>query len=327
MFLLQPVLAGDWTTHSAPIDDPLHDVFFLNDNLGWAYTYGTGTVIHTNDGGAHWKVLYRFPGLEEDYFFERIQFNSGENGWMAGDYGYLFRTSDGGKSWQDVSPSVPGRLLPGGKGDPQGWHVLYYSMYFFPDGSGFVSGSKRKREAGSETLLFDSPDGQSWNRRAKSPSETFLTQTFSGKSGYAGSRKGIWRTVDGAQTWERVFTDSKEVGLGMIRGLFCLDENRVWACSFGGKVLRSVDAGQTWVVVAVTKSRLRSLVFVDALHGFAVGDANKQPGTLFETKDGGKSWERVNESFPDLHRLWLSPSRVWAVGKQGAIVSRSRLEE
>ena len=46
---------NDWQRVSSQVHDGLHDVFFLNDSLGWAHTYGTSSVIYTCDAGKRFK--------------------------------------------------------------------------------------------------------------------------------------------------------------------------------------------------------------------------------------------------------------------------------
>ncbi len=82
---------GAWQRHRAPVDEPLHRIFFLDDRTGWILTYGGGTVLQTRDGGASWRVQARVAAD----FLEAVRFVDADNGWLAGDYGTVFRSTDG----------------------------------------------------------------------------------------------------------------------------------------------------------------------------------------------------------------------------------------
>ncbi len=68
-----------WQKQTSPIKDGLHNIYFLNDSLGWAITYGKGILIHTTDAGMNWNVQYQFDSL----YFEQIQFVDKNNGWIC----------------------------------------------------------------------------------------------------------------------------------------------------------------------------------------------------------------------------------------------------
>jgi photosystem II stability/assembly factor-like uncharacterized protein len=58
------------------------------------------------------------------------------------------------------------------------------------------------------------------------------------------------------------------------------------ATTTDGHVYRTVDGVSSWTLVSTTNRAVRSLTFVDALHGVAVGDG----GLYLTTADGGVTW-------------------------------------
>ena len=58
------------------------------------------------------------------------------------------------------------------------------------------------------------------------------------------------------------------------------------AATADGHVYRTVDGATSWTLVSTTTGAVRSLAFVDALHGVAVGDGGLYPTTA----DGGTTW-------------------------------------
>ena len=85
-----------------------------------------------------------------------------------------------------------------------------------------------------------------------------------------------------------------------------------------GAVMVTTDGGNTWSSrdTAAT-GHLRTLDFIDANHGFAVGD----DGLLVATNDGGKKWE-VRQTGVKRHLLAIQfvGQSGWAAGVDGSIL-------
>jgi photosystem II stability/assembly factor-like uncharacterized protein len=94
-----------WTKQTSGISEQLNDVFFINENIGWAVGGDNdGLVLATTDGGVTWtQQVSREAGTLHGVFFinENI-------GWAVGDdvdsapYGEsnVLKTTDGGATWE-----------------------------------------------------------------------------------------------------------------------------------------------------------------------------------------------------------------------------------
>jgi photosystem II stability/assembly factor-like uncharacterized protein len=88
----------------------IESLYFLDSNEGWAVgseasskaAKGSmqGVLLHTRDGGQSWDRV-KLPNEERS--FDRIHFTDKANGWLIG-RNSIYRTGDGGRSWQAVSP-------------------------------------------------------------------------------------------------------------------------------------------------------------------------------------------------------------------------------
>jgi photosystem II stability/assembly factor-like uncharacterized protein len=315
-----------WQKQSCPIQDGLHNIFFVNDSLGWAITYGTGILIHTTDGGMNWNVQYQFDSL----YFEQIQFVDKNNGWICGEYGFVVKSTDGGTNWIDVSPPIEQRISTpidwSSKTKPEGWYIGYYSMHFFNKDTGFVAGQKLNLvENKREYIFYNTQDGgKSWQSNPIAPNEmTFDPYFIDKQTGFIGGTTNIYKTKDAGIHWNTI-TREKITLKDQLRSVFFFNESKGWACSFSGKVFIINRVDSKWDSVKVSNNRLRSVCFRNEKNGIVVGDQNKEAGSMFESNDGGKTWNKVAVDFADLHRIFLTNTKIWIVGKEGTILVRDR---
>ncbi|HYO12573.1 MAG TPA: YCF48-related protein, partial [Thermoanaerobaculia bacterium] len=302
-WIKSPLAASAWRKHLTPATvDDLHNAFFVDDATGWVIAHSSGVVLHTADGGESWMVQAHLgPG-----FLESITFLDARRGWICGSEGRLFRTRDGGRTWERRSLGTD--------------DVALYAVRFLDARRGFLAGVDTVRREG---VLFETSDGgETWVLREDLPSAGFFADAMTFPTASAGllaGSKAILATRNGGRTWEVAL----DPVAGIVRDLWFLDTRTGWAVGHHGFVLRTRDGGATWERrPAFTRNRLRSVLFVGERTGWAVGDANVEPGVLFETLDGGETWTKVETGAGDLHRLVESPGRVWAVGKGGVILSR-----
>ena len=304
-----------WQRMPSPVNDDLYDVFFLNDTLGWICSYVSSTVMHTSDGGQTWNVQARFDSL----LFVRIQFFDASHGWLCGDRGVIYKTTDGGSSWINMSPGI---LKPFTEAN-NSWRVLFYNMYFFGPDKGFVMGVILNPRVNKQDFFFlmTEDGGQNWIPNESAPEEQLYATVFiDDKLGYTTGMGAVYRTLDRGRTWLAVYRGIPD----QLRGLFFLNEKVGWACGFAGQVIRTTDGGNSWKETQVTSNRLRSIGFVDDMYGFAVGDRNAEDAVLYQTHDGGVSWHASELDCPDLFRMHLSPNAIWIVGKKGTILKGDR---
>ena len=299
--------APEWQVCLSPVADGLHDVFLLNDKVGWAYTYGTGIVIKTTNGGEDWRVVSQLDSV----YFEQIQFLDEHNGWMCGDYGKVLKTEDGGVTWLDRSIQEPG------------CRFAFYAMFFFDVETGFVGGMRMSSDRKVDYVLYKTVDrGETWRIVPESPN-VFLTSIVfpTNTVGFAnGGKNRIYKTDDGGTHWRLVYEGAPE--REGFRGLFFLDENTGFGVNASGMFVRTTNSGKTWEETTITSNRLRSVLFVDDAEGYIVGDQNKEEDVLYRSTDGGVSWETIPSDYPDLHRIKRSAHYIWIVGKEGTILKK-----
>ena len=281
-----------------------------------------------------------------------VFFTSSDNGWIAGDEGYLAETRDGGNSWtkrilntaanineiyfrnDDNGYLVAGRKMfvtsDGGKnwreelianpdefkdGIPE-----FLSIRFNSKKQGFIIGSIIDRTDDDlviGSLVLRTVDGgETWNRIPVPAKVELFHLDFDGKSrGWIVGDKGtIISTRDNGETWDIQESGTEEV----LYNVDFRDENDGYAVGTNGTILRTVDGGANWIKVpSPVTSTLFRVDFSDDKNGWIVGAR----GVILRTTDKGVSW-RVEESNTTnhLYGLYVSRSYGFSVGKDGIIL-------
>src|SRR5437773_9723839 len=127
---------------------------------------------------------------------------------------------------------------------------------------------------------------------------------------YAGAASGgVWKTTDGARTFEPVFDDQPVQAIGAL-AVADSDPRIVWAGTgeawtirdsdvTGDGVYKSVDAGKTWTNMGLGETGRIGRIIVhptnpDIVYVCALGRATgpQQERGVFKTADGGRTWQR-----------------------------------
>lgn len=113
----------------------------------------------------------------------------------------------------------------------------------------------------------------------------------------------------------------------LLYGIASPEPGVIWAAGSDGKVLRSEDAGKSWVAQRTpTTANLQDIAAWDSLHAVAVGN----DGMVVTSSDGGKTWTQVqiprSKVANKLLRVRIfDDGNAWAVGEMGAVlVSKDR---
>lgn len=125
----------------------------------------------------------------------------------------------------------------------------------------------------------------------------------------AAASGGVFKTIDGGQSWEAVFDDAASLSIGAL-ALDPLNPEILYVGTgeanssgysyFGTGVHRSSNGGLSWTHLGLTETRYISRLAVDPentgrIWAAAMGDLfvpNPERG-VFRSEDGGSTWERV----------------------------------
>jgi len=325
---------GAWKQVSLPIatENPiLFDIEFdpSNPNNGWIVG-NKATFLQTTDAGQTWAAksfANLDPEEEINYRFTKISFLGGE-GWIIGKPAILLHTRDSGASWERVplSPKLPG--------DPYGIVAL---------------GPGRAEMSTSAGAIYTTDNaGRNWKAMVKETIDATLNRVSSsgvqGASYFSGSINSVLRDADGAYlavssrgnfylTWNpgdafwvphNRDTSRRITAMGFINDRL---QDGLWMSSAGGDISKSAAKVDTQQInIDFEKTQIRSggygildINFVDAKNAWAVGGS----GTMFRSKDGGKSWQKDKsaDNIPtNLYKVKFFGKTGYVLGSSGVLL-------
>jgi photosystem II stability/assembly factor-like uncharacterized protein len=250
------------------------DVFFLDENLGWAADGWGYKVYKTTNGGQSWNLQF---ATDQEYL-RNIEFLNENIGFLGTLSPNFYRTTDGGTTWNLIN--IPGVQAICGL-DAVGDSTLFgCGAYFDP-----------------AYIIKSNDAGLSWEFIDMSAYAESLVEVLflDEQTGFAagGSAQGgtILKTVDGGTTWTEIYNSNRPgERVWKLQQLFSNPNVYFGAVeSFGefeGQLIKSTDGGQTWVSRNVPDTDIQGVGFITENHGWMGGH---NTGFL-ETFDGGETW-------------------------------------
>ena len=150
-------------------------------------------------------------------------------------------------------------------------------------------------------LFYTSTGASGFSQTAAQVPNAQTVHFFSASTGIVTSMPtaaaGSWpfyRTTDGGTSWQAL-TGLPPKGAGEGVQLQARLGTHLWAATSQGHLLHTADAGQTWVQYTIPEN-FSGLSFRDVVHGLAYGSGTNR--SLYQTTDGGATWNLVNASGP-----------------------------
>ncbi|MFD9822767.1 WD40/YVTN/BNR-like repeat-containing protein [Streptomyces violascens] len=286
----------------------------------------------------HGTPAWQLKDTKTDARFRGLAAVSRSTAWVAGTKGTVLRTSDGGRSWQNVSPAGAAGLEFRDVEAFDGRRAVVLAI-----GEGEASRVYRTEDGGA-----------TWSEpfRNTDPKAFYDCMTFlDPRHGLAVSdpvdgKYRILSTADGGRSWNVVPNTGMPAALpgeaGFAASGQCLVSSGprdVWLATGGGatgRVLHSADRGLTWTAAESTipagdpARGVFGLAFRDRTHGLAVGGdyraGQASPRAAAVTGNGGRVWRQAATPVAAYRSgvAWLPHSRssALAVGPTGTDLTR-----
>lgn len=273
---------------------------FASPSAGWALVADSSStpskfwIYATTDGARHWspQLSGQCPG--DALFPFGLQFFGARRGFAALACG-LYRTSDGGNSWERM-PLPPYQESAVTFSDPlDGWYFSQVTEQR-PVPHFMVT-----HDGGSTWSELPSPPVQPTGAKGGAP----MVQFRDARNGWMGADTGGWGAVystsDGGVTWQAHVLPSIALQPGQ-GGRFPGTETSITLVPGGGVMVIasgpaaypvafiSFDGGAGWRRLAAPpgETSYAGFVFVDSRNWWAM-----RFGTLFKTADSGQTWKQV----------------------------------
>jgi photosystem II stability/assembly factor-like uncharacterized protein len=268
---------ASWKQAPAPVSSDLTAVFFIDDRQGWVVGHD-GVILRTTDGGDKWELQLngitandllrtamerkvaaepasedakkmlaeakRYAEQGADKPFLDIWFADEKNGYVVGAYNLIFRTADGGKTWEPWFDRTD--------------NPKFFNLYAIRPAAGglYIAGE------GGLVLKFD-PATQRFRAQPLPYNGSFFG-VADAKSAVLvyGLRGNVFRSEDGGKTWAKV-----DAGLAAtVVGGTKTAQGATLLADVGGRVVTSADAGLTFSQVTL-KDAMPLTGIVDAGEG------------------------------------------------------------
>jgi len=235
-------------------------------------------LLAATAANAQWELVERSASLNiSDIFF----LEDGLHGWTAGTAStmrILFKTLDGGESWDEFD--LPGPVS---------------SLYFASPDSGWGVNSYGK-------IYRTLNGGETWTQQTSGTTRELSDITFINHlEGWAcggwgdGNSYLVLHTTNGGDTWEDQSFGHTGYSCNTIH---FTDSLHGWVGGYSSTLYAQVhatdDGGVTWteqtLPTEVLDSGIDDIDFADSLEGWAVISSIYVPGCILHTTDGGDSW-------------------------------------
>ena len=273
------------------------DVFFLNDNLGWAANGASASVYKTIDGGENWilQLAEQTPELPGNQYFRNIEFLNENIGFLGTLNNKFLKTIDGGTTWSIVTnlPTIPAAICGI---DCVGTSTVYGCGSYFSTIPYII-----KSTDSGETWEYISMEGY-----AEGLVELLFVDENTGyASGKAATGGTIIKTTDGGVTWAEIYNTGLPGEYVWKLQILASNPN----CIFGsvesipeqpGKLVRTLDNGVTWVSHDTPDTDIQAVGFLTETHGWMGGHSSP----FLETNDGGETWTEIGVG-SNLNRIFI----------------------
>jgi photosystem II stability/assembly factor-like uncharacterized protein len=276
-------------------NDKLLDVHMLESGKAWAVGH-VGFIVSSDNFGKDWKVL-KSPTPRSLF---SVFFVSDTTGWICGELGTLYKTEDGGETWEKEDSGTAEQ------------HLMI--IKFINENKGWAVGTRGM-------VITTDDGGKSWARMPFSEDVTFNDLCFLNNvlGWFATEFDFVYNTEDGGQN----MTAQTQKGIGNLFGVYFRDANKGVAVGAEGEILYTEDGGKKWKPAENdqnNKKTLMKVVLFKNNRGIAIG----LDGTILLTKDGGQTWQEnktanYNNWFSGIS--FLENGRVIVVGGGGTVIT------
>jgi len=256
-----------------------------------------------------------------------------ETYYMGSAGGGVFKTTDAGASWVNISDGSFGGSIGAVAVAPSDPNIIYVGggEKTWRGNVSSGSGMWKSRDAGATWEFMGLSDSRHISRIRVHPTNPDIA--FAAVMGHLSGpneERGVFRTKDGGATWERVLFVNSQAG-AVDLWMASDDADTLYASTWrairtpyslesggdGSGLWKSTDGGESWDALHTNKGMPKGPL---GISGIVASPANPKrlyaqieakEGGLFRSDDAGLTWERINDERKLRQRAWYY-TRVFA---------------
>ncbi|PZC50426.1 MAG: Sortilin, neurotensin receptor 3,/Sortilin, neurotensin receptor 3 [Chloroflexi bacterium] len=306
---------GIWKTDDA-------GVFWHNISDGYFKTASVGAIAVSDSDP---NVIY--AGMGEACIRSNVTHGDG-----------VYKSTDAGKSWQHLGLENT-RHIARVRIHPTNPDLVYVAALGHAFGPNEERGVFRSTNGGAtwEKILYKSENAGSIDLSMDPANPRILYASIYQARRYpytivsGGPDSGIWRSLNGGDTWEDISTKPgiPQGSLGRIGvAVSPAKRGRIWALieHKDGGLYRSDDAGETWALTSNDPNLSKRNFYYT--HVFAHPTDSETcyvlSGRNWKSTDGGRTFTRFTTPHDDDHDMWIDPKnprRIIHANDEGATIS------
>jgi photosystem II stability/assembly factor-like uncharacterized protein len=305
----QPLGPDGGTVRSLAFDPQNPDRIFLGTSAGWLYL--------SNDGGTNWSRLAHL-GSGSEMVLDHIVVEAGNNrnlyvaGWNAqspGSDGEVFRSRDGGKTW-DLLADIHGKSVRALAVAPSNQKVLV---------AGTLDGVFRSNDGGDRWERISPP-----NHAEIRNVESVAVDPVNPEVIYAGTWHLPWKTEDGGKSWHSIkkgVIDDSDVFSIVIdsqnaSSLYISACSGIYKSDSAGDLFRKIQG------IPYSARRTRMLKLDPSDHKIVYAGTTEG---LWKSTDAGATWKRMTGTNVIINDVLIDPRRparvLLATDRGGVLMS------
>ncbi len=280
---------SSWTEISdTNVPDLISGLHMVDENTGFAS--GSG-ISKTTNGGETWQSVEDVDGVNL-----KVHIN-GNAGWVAGDDGLIFHTSDLGESWAAKGTNLTTSTILG---------------VFLPDeNSIWVATSKNAFRTNDNRATWETQE-----YRPQSMMVQDIVFVDEATAFVSASQGLIYKTTDNGQNWTSV---NSMAGSTTLSSIYFLDENTGITGTFNTGTIRfTSDGGTNWATSTMDLSILFDLAMLSDSSWIAAGQSQNS-NAVSVTHDAGETWNTSTfENSNEFRSIYvMNAQTAWVVGTNG----------
>ncbi|MBM4258058.1 MAG: hypothetical protein FJ147_19465 [Deltaproteobacteria bacterium] len=236
-----------WQKQETGVPVPLFALWFADKDRGWAVGQ-QATYVRTIDGGATWqegRIEVSLEGVSDDATLAMtdptlfdVHFVGDKTGWMVGEFGKIYQSTDGGVNWVEQQNTLLGQA-----GFTDALNLpTWFGVRFRSATEGIVVGLEGR-------IAKTTDAGKTWAFTGLELGKSSTDQLFAprwvgtGDGWIVGAAGRVLRLNNGE--WQPASLGVRSVT--WLRSIDFFDENNGWIVGGYGTILRTSDGGKTWL--------------------------------------------------------------------------------